>query len=87
MTSLTRFITRILWAVVRTGSFVISGGFVPIRAERSHGYKRDRYYSPHRELDIRYRHDRFYPARGYVVPSLLPGYVDLTFGENICKED
>ena len=80
MTRLTRFITRILWVVVRTGSFVISGGFAPVRAERSHGYERDRYYSPHRDRDIRYRHDHFSPARGYVVPALPPGYVDLTFG-------
>src|SRR5215472_431580 len=80
MTRLTRFITRILRVVVRTGSFVISGGFAPVRAERSHGYERDRYYSPHRDRDIRYRHDHFSPARGYVVPALPPGYVDLTLG-------
>jgi uncharacterized protein DUF6515 len=80
MTSMARFTNRIFCVVVLTVSFSISGGFVPVRAERGHGYDRDRYYSPHWELDVRHSHDHFYPARGYVVPALPPGYLDLTFG-------
>lgn len=80
MTSLARSIDRALYVGVLTVSFIISGGFVPVHAERGHGYERDRYYSPHWELDIRHRHDHYYPARGYVVPTLPPGYLDLHFG-------
>jgi len=80
MASVAGFIYRTLCVVVLTICFVIGGGFVPVRAERGHGYDRDRYYSPHWELDVRHRHDHFYPARGYVVPALPPGYLAFTFG-------
>lgn len=80
MTCLARSSHRILWIVALTMSFVISGGGIPVSAEREHGYERDRFASPHWELDGRHGHDHFYPARGYYVPSLPPGYLDLTFG-------
>lgn len=80
MTSMARSTSRILSVALLTVSFMISGGFDPVRAERGHGYERDRYYSPHWELDIRHGHDHYYPARGYIVPRLPPGYLDLTFG-------
>jgi hypothetical protein len=80
MTSMARSIDRILCVVLLTVFFMISGGFVPVQAEQGHGYERDRYYSPHWELDVRHHHDHYYPARGYFVPTLPPGYVDLTFG-------
>ncbi|MBI3355618.1 MAG: hypothetical protein HY038_02375 [Nitrospirae bacterium] len=80
MTSIARSIYRTLWGALLTVSFIISGGFLPAQAERGHGYERDRFYSPHWELDIRHGHDHYYPARGYLVPRLPPGYLDLTFG-------
>lgn len=80
MTGPARSTYRILCVAVLTVSFIISGGFVPVQAERGHGYERDRFYSPHWELDGRHGHDHYYPARGYIVPRLPPGYLDLTFG-------
>lgn len=80
MTNMARSTYRILCVILLTVFFMIGGGLVPVRAERGHGYDRDRYYSPHWELDVRHRHDHYYPARGYVVPTLPPGYLDLTFG-------
>ena len=80
MTSLAQSTSRVFCVAVLTVSFMISGVFDPVRAERGHGYERDRYYSPHWELDIRHGHDHYYPARGYIVPRLPPGYLDLTFG-------
>jgi hypothetical protein len=80
MTSKTQFTVRIPCAILLSVSFMISGGFVPVQAEQGHGYERDRFYSPHWELDGRHGHDHYYPARGYLVPRLPPGYVDLTFG-------
>lgn len=43
-------------------------------------YAPPRYASPHWQLDNRYHHDRYYPARGYVVGSLPPGHIDIAFG-------
>jgi hypothetical protein len=80
MTSMVQSIYRILGVFVLTVSFMISGWVVHVHAERGHGYERDRYFSPHWELDIRHGHDHYYPARGYIVPRLPPEYVDLTFG-------
>ena len=39
-----------------------------------------RYASPHWQLDNRYHHDRYYPARGYVVGTLPAGHIGITFG-------
>ena len=39
-----------------------------------------RYTSPHWRLDNRYNHDRYYPARGYVVNVLPVGNIGITFG-------
>ncbi len=39
-----------------------------------------RYTSPHWRLDNRYHHDRYYPARGYVVGTLPVGHIGVTFG-------
>lgn len=38
------------------------------------------YTSPHWRLDNRYNHDRYYPARGYVVSTLPVGNIGITFG-------
>jgi hypothetical protein len=38
------------------------------------------YGSAHWQLDGRFHHDRYYPARGYVVAILPPGYIDVAFG-------
>ena len=38
------------------------------------------YSSPHWRLDNRYNHDRYYPARGYVVGTLPVGNIGITFG-------
>lgn len=75
-----RSIHHSLCVVLLTVSFTISGGVVPVHAERGNGYEHDRFYSPHWELDGRHGHNHYYPARGYVVPRLPPGYLDLTFG-------
>jgi len=80
MTSLARSAYRIVCVILLTVSFMISGEFDAVHAERGHGYDRDRYYSPHWELDIWHGHDHYYPARGYIVPRLPPGYLDLIFG-------
>jgi hypothetical protein len=75
-----RSIHRFLCVFFLAVSFIVLGEVVPAQAERSHGYEHDRYASPHWELDSRHRHDHYYPVRGYVVPTLPPGYLDLTFG-------
>jgi uncharacterized protein DUF6515 len=80
MTSLARSINRTLCVAALTVSFLISGGFAPVQAERGHGYEHDRFYSPHWELDMRHRHDHYYPARGYLVPRLPPGSLDVIYG-------
>ncbi len=36
-----------------------------------------RYASAHWQLDARFHHDHYYPARGYVVTSLPPGHLDI----------
>jgi len=77
MTNVARSTYRILCIVFLMIPFVTS----PALAERGHGFDRDRYYSPHWELDVRHSHDHFYPARGYVVPALPPGYVDLIYSK------
>jgi hypothetical protein len=46
MTSMALSIYHILCVFVLTVSFMISGGFEPVHAERGHGYERDRYYFP-----------------------------------------
>jgi hypothetical protein len=38
------------------------------------------YASPHWRLDGRFNHDRYYPARGYIVPSLPLGRIEVGFG-------
>jgi uncharacterized protein DUF6515 len=79
MANVAGFTPRVLALILLTLSLLVSGGVAPVRAERGHGYDHDRYFSPHWELDVRHHHDHFYPARGYVVPALPPGYLDLTF--------
>ena len=37
------------------------------------------YASPHWRLDNRFHHDRYYPARGYVVTTLPPGRIEVGF--------
>src|SRR5215470_4651505 len=69
-----RVCSVVLFTVVCTIGVVTS-----VQADGGHGYDRDRFYSPHWELDMRHRHDHYYPARGYIVPTLPPGYLDLTF--------
>lgn len=80
MASRRGFTCPILCVTLLTIFCTISGGIVPLHAERGHGYERDRFYSPHWELDGRHGHNHYYPARGYVLPALPPGYLDLTFG-------
>ena len=43
--------------------------------ERGHGGR-----PPHWEFDGRFHHDRYYPARGYVVAGLPPGSVSIAYG-------
>ena len=48
--------------------------------ERREWRERERFHSPHWVFDDRYRHGHYYPAIGYSVPVLPPGYLALTFG-------
>jgi hypothetical protein len=80
MTSILRSTYRPLQIAMLMGSLMIGIGPSSIWAEGGHGYERDRFYSPHWELDTRHGHDHYYPARGYLIPRLPPGYLDLTFG-------
>ncbi len=41
-----------------------------------------RYGSAHWQLDARFHHDHYYPARGYVVSSLPPGRLEIMHGGN-----
>jgi hypothetical protein len=41
--------------------------------------RREPYSSPNWQLDNRYSHDHYYPARGYVVPTLPPGYREIRY--------
>ncbi len=77
---MTQLRCRILGTAVLAITIACAGGVASVQAERGHGYDRDRFYSPHWELDYRHGHNHYYPARGYLVPSLPPGYLDLTFG-------
>jgi len=43
------------------------------------GAKDVRYGSPHWNYDVRFHHDRYYPVRGYVVPSLPVGHVEVAY--------
>lgn len=45
------------------------------RIERNH----DLYRSPYWDLDMRFRHDRYYPRRGYIVDALPPGYLSVIY--------
>jgi hypothetical protein len=49
-----------------------------VLAEREH--EGHRYQSDHWELDMRHDHNHYYPASGYIVPTLPPGHLALTFG-------
>ena len=42
-------------------------------------HERERYATPHWVYDDRFHHNRYYPARGYVVDVLPPGNVAITF--------
>jgi hypothetical protein len=47
--------------------------------ERERG-RVDEYRSPHWHYDDRYRHGHYYPALGYSVGVLPPGYLSITYG-------
>ena len=46
---------------------------------RGREHERERFTTPHWVYDNRFHHDRYYPARGYVVGALPPGNVAITF--------
>jgi len=42
-------------------------------------HERVRYATPHWVYDDRFHHNRYYPARGYIVETLPPGNISITF--------
>ena len=65
---------RVVWLAV----LLVSMGVAPSFAEREHD--RGHYRAEHWELDMRHAHDRYYPARSYIVPALPPGALHFPFG-------
>ncbi|MGA7952342.1 MAG: DUF6515 family protein [Gloeobacterales cyanobacterium] len=64
----------------------IAGAVTPVHAQGREAFdvraEKGRFITPHWELDSRYHHDRYYPVRGYNVPALPPGYLDIVFRNN-----
>jgi hypothetical protein len=70
-----------LWTEYRlvTALILIALLLIPAIGMTAEREARQPYRSPHWELDSRYNHDHYYPARGYVVPALPPGYREIRY--------
>jgi hypothetical protein len=65
------------------GLLLSAGAYAQERREEHRGPERGRfepYHTPHMYFDNRYSHGHYYPAFGYSVSVLPPGYLSLSFG-------
>jgi hypothetical protein len=65
-------------AILVAATFACAAG-AQAQDRRIREHERERFATPHWVYDDRFHHNRYYPARGYVVDVLPPGNVAITF--------